>query len=100
MNNQMKFIIWNSHHWVQLELVIVKENLQLIINTCKLIYLYSSTTTKNPSSGLNSLIYCTDGYTELSLLVFCYLMYSLNISLDEAILELHLTYGRPFYIFS
>ena len=76
-----------------------KENLQLIINTCKLIYLYSSTTTKNPSSGLNSLIYCTDGYTELSLLVFCYLMYSLNISLDEAILELHLTYGRPFYIF-
>ncbi|EMG47295.1 PPS1 Dual specificity protein phosphatase PPS1 [Candida maltosa Xu316] len=74
-----------------------EENLQSIINTCKLIYLYSSS---NSSSGLSSLIYCTDGYTESSLLVFCYLMYSLNISLDEAMLKLHLSYGRPFYIFN
>lgn len=73
------------------------ENLQLIINTCKLIYLYSSL---NAISGLSSLIYCTDGYTELSLLIFCYLMYSLNVSLDEAMLSLHITYGRPFYIFN
>lgn len=73
------------------------ENLQLIINTCKLIYLYSSL---NAISGLSSLIYCTDGYTELSLLIFCYLMYSLNVSLDEAMLNLHMTYGRPFYIFN
>ncbi|RCK65504.1 Dual specificity protein phosphatase PPS1 [Candida viswanathii] len=73
------------------------ENLQLIINTCKLIYLYSSL---NAISGLSSLIYCTDGYTELSLLIFCYLMYALDIPLDEAMLALHVTYGRPFYIFN
>ena len=73
------------------------ENLQLIINTCKLIYLYSSL---NAITGLSTLIYCTDGYTELSLLIFCYLMYSLDVSLDEAMLSLHMTYGRPFYIFN
>ncbi|KAI5950463.1 PPS1 [Candida jiufengensis] len=74
-----------------------RENLNSIINTCKLIYLYSSS---NSSNGLGSLIYCSDGYTESSLFVFCFMIYSLNISLDEAILQLHLKYGRPFYIFN
>ncbi|KAI5960780.1 PPS1 [Candida pseudojiufengensis] len=74
-----------------------RENLNSIINTCKLIYLYSSS---NNDRGLSSLIYCSDGYTESSLFVFCFMIYSLNISLDEAILQLHLKYGRPYYIFN
>lgn len=76
-----------------------KETLMAIVNTCKLLYLYSSSTS-NDLDVLSSLIYCSDGYTELSLLVLCYLMYSQNIELGQAILELHLDYGRPFYIFN
>ncbi|CUM64222.1 uncharacterized protein PRCAT00001816001 [Priceomyces carsonii] len=76
-----------------------KENLMSIVNTCKLIYAYSkkATTKEHP---LSALIYCSDGYTELSLLVLCYIMYCSNIALDEAILKLHLEYGRPFYMFN
>ncbi|KAI5970788.1 PPS1 [Candida margitis] len=74
-----------------------RENLRSIVNTCKLIYLYSSSMS---SKGLGSLIYCSDGYTESSLLVFCYMMYALNIPLDEAMLKLHRDFGRPFYIFN
>ncbi|EGW30103.1 uncharacterized protein SPAPADRAFT_63721, partial [Spathaspora passalidarum NRRL Y-27907] len=73
------------------------ENLQSIINTCKLIYLYSSSAS---SSALSSLIYCSDGYTECSLLVLSYLMYVEDVPLEDAILTLHLKYGRPFYIFN
>lgn len=74
-----------------------QESLMSIVNTCKLLYLYSSSVA--PGS-LASLIYCSDGYTELSLLVFCYLMYAENLPLDEAMIKLHLDYGRPFYIFN
>lgn len=74
-----------------------QENLMSIVNTCKLLYLYSSSVTPG---RLASLIYCSDGYTELSLLVFCYIMYAENISLSDAMSRLHLQYGRPFYIFS
>lgn len=74
-----------------------QENLMCIVNTCKLLYLYSSSTT--PGS-LSSLIYCSDGYTELSLLIFCYIMYAENVSLSDAMIQVHLNYGRPFYIFS
>lgn len=73
------------------------ENLTSIINTCKLLYLYSSSV--NPNS-LASLIYCSDGYTELSLLILSFLIYAENVTLDDAILKLHLEYGRPFYIFN
>lgn len=76
-----------------------KEALMAIVNTCKLLYLYSSSTSYD-RDVLSSLIYCSDGYTELSLLVLCYLMYSKNIELDQAMLDLHLDYGRPFYIFN
>lgn len=68
-----------------------KENLMAIANTCKLLYL---------NDNNSSLIYCSDGYTELSLLVLCYTMYSKNYSLEKAMLYLHLEVGRPFYIFS
>ncbi|KAG7663305.1 PPS1 [[Candida] subhashii] len=73
------------------------ETLESLVNTCKLIYLYSSSTS---DSALSCLIYCSDGYTESSLFVLCYLMYCLNLSLADAMLKLHLDYGRPFYIFS
>ncbi|ODV82075.1 uncharacterized protein CANTADRAFT_4115 [Suhomyces tanzawaensis NRRL Y-17324] len=76
-----------------------KDNLISIVNTCKLIYLYSSSTSED-SDVLSTLIYCSDGYTELSLLVLCYVMYSQNVSLQDAMLKLHLDYGRPFYIFN
>ncbi|CCG25207.1 dual specificity protein phosphatase [Candida orthopsilosis Co 90-125] len=74
-----------------------RDNLRSVVNICKLIYLYSSSMS---SRGLGSLIYCSDGYTESSLLVFCYLMYALNLPLDEVMLKLHCTYERPFYIFN
>lgn len=67
------------------------------VNLCKLMYLYSSCVAED---GLSTLIYCSDGYTELSLLVLSYLMYAEDVPLDEAILNLHLRYGRPFYIFN
>ena len=75
------------------------ENLMSIINLCKLLFLFSSSTLK-VQGVLLSLIYCSDGFTELSLIVLCYLIYSDNIRLDQAMLKLHLDFGRPFYIFS
>lgn len=72
-------------------------SLMSFVNTCKLIYLYSSSMTED---GLSALVYCSDGYTELSLLVLSYLMYAKDIPLEEAILALHNKYGRPFYLFA
>ncbi|KAG7192600.1 tyrosine/serine/threonine protein phosphatase pps1 [Scheffersomyces spartinae] len=74
------------------------ENLMAFVNVCKLIYLYLSLTSKDPET-VSSLIYCSDGYTELSLLVVSYLIYAKDISVEKAILQLHLQYGRPFYVF-
>lgn len=73
-----------------------KENLVAIINMCKLMYLFSASSS---NSAQGTLIFCSDGYTELSLLVLCFMMYASNISLQDAVLELHRKYGRPFYIF-
>ncbi|SGZ55379.1 CIC11C00000002300 [Sungouiella intermedia] len=74
-----------------------QDNLMSIVNTCKLLYLYSSSMAEG---SLAALIYSSDGYTELSLLTFCYLMYAEDLSLEEAMLRLHKDYGRPFYIFN
>lgn len=68
-----------------------KENLMSIVNTCKVLYLFNCK---------SSLIYCSDGYTELSLLVLCFIMYSDKISVEKAMLKLHREIGRPFYIFN
>lgn len=68
------------------------EEILSIINICK--FCFFMITDKFPG-----LIYCSDGYTESSLLALCYLMYSEDICLDEAILKLHVNYGRPFFIF-
>lgn len=76
-----------------------KENLMSVVNCCKLLYLYSLSTSNDPDV-VSALIYCLDGYTELSLLVLCYVMYARNVSLDKAMLILHNEYERPFYIFS
>lgn len=74
------------------------ETLMIILNTCKLIYLASQN--NNDSDFIwSTLIYCSDGYTELSLLIFCYLIYSRNIFLEDAIIKLHSEYKRPFYLF-
>lgn len=74
------------------------DNLALIVNTCKLIYMFLLLTLQAANVEL-TLIYCNDGYTELLLLVLLYLMYLLDISLGDAMITLHTKYGRPFYIF-
>lgn len=74
-----------------------QESLMSIVNTCKLLYLYSSST--GPDS-LASLIYCSDGYTELSFLSLCYVIYSKNVTLEDAMLLLHQDYQRPYYLFA
>ncbi|OBA21227.1 hypothetical protein METBIDRAFT_31801 [Metschnikowia bicuspidata var. bicuspidata NRRL YB-4993] len=74
-----------------------QENLISIVNTCKLLYLYSSSVSED---SIASLIYCSDGYTELTLLIFCFLMYAEDIPLETAMLKLHLEYGRPYYAFN
>ncbi|EGV61543.1 hypothetical protein CANTEDRAFT_124350 [Yamadazyma tenuis ATCC 10573] len=73
---------------------ITQDNIISILNTCKLLYLISCV------KNLDSLIYCSDGYTESSLLILIYTIYSTNTSLNRAIITLHLKYGRPFYIFN
>lgn len=74
-----------------------EESLMSVVNTCKTIYLYSSSVAEG---SLACLIYCSDGYTELSLLILCYIIYAEDLLLEEAMLKLHLEYGRPFYIFN
>lgn len=46
-----------------------------------------------------ALIFCADGYTELSLLGGCFLIYSQGIPLDNALLRLHTEQKRPFFLF-
>ena len=72
-------------------------SLTAFVNTCKLLYLYASGT---GPEALAALVYCSDGYTELSLFVLGYLMYAEDVSVEDAVLRLHSTYGRPFYLFS
>ncbi|GMF54302.1 unnamed protein product [[Candida] boidinii] len=63
-----------------------------IVNLCKLLYLKCG-------SDFTGLLYCSDGYTETSLLGLSLLMYLEGLKLDDALLKLHSEYGRPFYIF-
>lgn len=68
------------------------DNILSIINLLKFLY-YSC------NSKLPCLIYCSDGYTESSLLTLFLIIYSFGISVDEAILKLHKEFGRPFFLF-
>ncbi|WFD00074.1 hypothetical protein MYAM1_002820 [Malassezia yamatoensis] len=52
-----------------------------------------------PSTARRALIYCSDGYTESSVFALSYLMYTQQISLQEAFLRLHVHYNRPFFVF-
>ncbi|VEU23041.1 DEKNAAC104022 [Brettanomyces naardenensis] len=63
-----------------------------VVNVCKLCYFRCS-------DKFPALFYCSDGYTETSLLAICFVMYAEGISLDEALIKLHTRYGRPFFIF-
>lgn len=75
-----------------------RDTLEAVLNTCKLVYAYLLLTLAAADVVL-TLIFCSDGYTELLLLVLCYLMYALDLSVGDAMLKLHCEYGRPFYIF-
>lgn len=70
------------------------ENIICLLNVLKLMYII------NNIKQHDILVYCSDGYTELSLLSLCYLIYCTNCLLNDAIIDLHLKYGRPFYIFN
>ncbi|WFD44429.1 hypothetical protein MPSI1_003097 [Malassezia psittaci] len=52
-----------------------------------------------PSVARRALVYCNDGYTESSVFALSYLMYTQQISLQQAFLRLHVQYNRPFFIF-
>lgn len=71
-----------------------KDNIISILNTCKLLYLATI------ERGHDTLIYCSDGYTELSLLNLFFIVYSQDCLVDDAIVDFHTIYGRPFYIFN
>ncbi|QPG74293.1 hypothetical protein FOA43_001618 [Brettanomyces nanus] len=63
-----------------------------IVNICKLCYYRCS-------KHFPALLYCSDGYTETSLLTICFVMYAERLLLDDALIKLHMHYGRPFFIF-
>ncbi len=69
-----------------------EEDILNIVNICKLCYAYGG-------SDFPALLYCSDGYTETSLLAACFVMYAECLSLDDALVKLHKDYGRPFFIF-
>ncbi|GME85383.1 unnamed protein product [Ambrosiozyma monospora] len=69
-----------------------EDDILSIINVCKLCN-YKCSPEKT------GLFYCSDGYTETALLGLCFIMYAENLSVDEAIIKLHVDYGRPFFIF-
>ncbi|KAG7890943.1 hypothetical protein KL925_002068 [Ogataea polymorpha] len=69
-----------------------EEDILCIVNVCKLLCFQCT-------KDFPGLLYCSDGYTETSLLGLCFIMYSQKIGIDEAIIRLHMQYGRPFFIF-
>ncbi|SSD58616.1 uncharacterized protein SCODWIG_00377 [Saccharomycodes ludwigii] len=64
-------------------------SIKSILKICYLIF----------SSGEKCLIYSSDGYTETSFLIVAYLIYLHDISLDDALLKLHLVLDRPIFLF-
>ncbi|CCD23516.1 tyrosine/serine/threonine protein phosphatase PPS1 NDAI_0B04820 [Naumovozyma dairenensis CBS 421] len=77
-------------------------SIQLILNTCYLIYQISQLKLPNNNNAIdfNTFLYCKDGYTETSLLLVAYLIFLWDVSLEETLLRLHLDKDRPFYLFS
>ncbi|AET40662.1 tyrosine/serine/threonine protein phosphatase PPS1 Ecym_6282 [Eremothecium cymbalariae DBVPG len=69
------------------------ESIKSFVNICHLIHQFRKKTDRW------SLIYCSDGYTETSLLVVAYLIFNWDVSLDEVLLRLHNELERPFFLF-
>ncbi|ODV94293.1 hypothetical protein PACTADRAFT_35099 [Pachysolen tannophilus NRRL Y-2460] len=76
------------------------EDILSLVNVCKLLYYRCGTAlVGKPDEFFNGLVYCSDGYTESSLLGLSFIIYSEGLTLDKAILRLHKYHGRPFFIF-
>lgn len=69
------------------------EFIKVILNTCFVIYQISKKT------NLGTLVHCSDGYTETSFLLVAYTIFLRDLSLDDALIELHLKKERPFFLF-
>ncbi|CCK69286.1 tyrosine/serine/threonine protein phosphatase PPS1 KNAG_0C01720 [Huiozyma naganishii CBS 8797] len=68
-------------------------SIESILNTCYALYQISKLT------PLSTLLYCTDGYTETTLLLVTYLIFLWDLSLEDVIFQLHKERERPFYLF-
>lgn len=68
-----------------------------IISMCKLLYVRGRGMHKGrPTSAL---IFCTDGYTESSVLALCYIMYAKGLTAPEAWVYIHKQCFRPLFTF-
>lgn len=68
-----------------------------IISMCKLLYIRGRGTHKGRPTS--SLIFCTDGYTESSVLALCYAIYSQGLTAPEAWIYIHKHCCRPIFSF-
>lgn len=68
-------------------------SIETILNICFLIWQVSKFT------PYETLIYCTDGYTETTFLVVSYLIFLWDLPLQDVVYKLHLDKDRPFYLF-
>lgn len=68
-------------------------SIKIILNTCYVLYQVGNVT------DYASLVYCSDGYTETTFLLVAYLIFLWDLALEETLLELHLKYERPFFLF-
>ncbi|CAR29952.1 ZYRO0G20856p [Zygosaccharomyces rouxii] len=68
-------------------------SIEIILNICYVLYQLGNLT------DYGSLIYCSDGYTETTFLLVAYLIFLWDLSLEDTLLELHLKYERPFFLF-
>ncbi|ANZ76278.1 BA75_02604T0 [Komagataella pastoris] len=70
-----------------------EQELVAVVNLCKYIFL------KTQLTGAPVLLFCSDGYTESSLLVVSLLTYLDMVSVDQTIINLHKEYFRPCFLF-
>ncbi|SCV05181.1 LANO_0H01838g1_1 [Lachancea nothofagi CBS 11611] len=68
-------------------------SIKVILNTCLLIY------STGKCTNFGSLIYCSDGYTEVSFILVAFLIFAWDLPLDEVLFRLHKDCQRPFFLF-
>ncbi|KAL3235276.1 Dual specificity protein phosphatase PPS1 [Nakaseomyces bracarensis] len=68
-------------------------SVEILLNTCYLMYQVYKTT------NYNTLLYCTDGYTETSILLISYLIFLWDLPIEDVLFKVHKEYGRPFFLF-